>query len=364
MDPRYYRPARPHSRSRTEQMMFLRRRIVVGVGALVVLVALVWLLFGRSGSGTKPTAVGPKAGGGTTTSTAPPVAQLAVAAAPWQLTTALSRAVVLPLGSHLGVFGGLGPGSITSSAVTDIDPATGKGVKAATLPKPVHDAAGANIGAASFVFGGGAATESASVQKMVVDAAGKAGVTLAGTLPTKRADLVAVPTAAGVVVLGGFDGTHWLASVLQTTDGTTFTTIAQLTTPVRYPAATVAGNTLYVFGGELTGSQADATVIQAIDLQSHAVSVAGQLPGGLSHASAATLNGVIYLFGGRSGGHTLDTVSTFDPRNGQLQTVGHLPAPTSDMGVTTIDQTVYLVGGETSAGRQVNSVFIARLGGG
>jgi len=342
--------------------MFRRRRIAVGAAGVVALL-VIFLLFGPR-SGSTPTAVGTKPVTGTTTTTAPPPPQLVVTAAPWQLASAVAREVVLPLGSHLGIFGGLGPGSVTSSAVTDIDPATGKAVKAATLPKPVHDAAGANIGSASFVFGGGAATESASVQRLVLDAAGKATVSVVGSLPTKRADLVAVATGGGVVVLGGFDGTHWLASVLQSGDGSTFTTIAQLTTPVRYPAVAVADNKLYVFGGELTGSQADATVVQAIDLQTHAVSVAGQLPGGLSHASAATLNGVMYLFGGRSGGHALDTVSSFDPKTGQLQTVGHLPAATSDMGLALLDQTVYLVGGETTAGHQVTSVVTARLGGG
>jgi len=342
-------------------MVFARRRIAVATALLVVLAVLFLILRGSPGS--KPTVVAPKPAARTTTTTAP--VQLTVAAAPWQLTTAVSRAVVLPLvvpgGTHIGLFGGLGPGSITSSAITDIDPATGKAVKVATLPKGVHDAAGAGIGSASFVFGGGAATESAGVQKLSIDAAGKATTSTAGTLPTKRADLVAVAAGGRVIVLGGFDGTHWLPSVLETTDGSTFTTIAQLTTPVRYPAVTVADNKIYVFGGELTGSQADATVVQAIDLETHAVTVAGQLPGGLSHASAATLNGVMYIFGGRSGGQAVDVVSAFDPRTGQLRTVGHLPAPTSDMGIATVGQTTYLVGGETSAGKQVNTVFSAKL---
>jgi N-acetylneuraminic acid mutarotase len=350
-----------YGRSRDQQMIFMRRRIMVAVVALVLLAVVVLLL--NRGSKGKPNSVGPTS---TTTvrgtsTTAPP--QLVVSAAPWQLPAALSREVVLPLGSGLALFGGLGTGNKTNANLIAVDPTNGKNVTLGLLPHPVHDAAGATIGTTLYVFGGGAATEAAFVQAFTFDQNNKSKPSTVGSLPAKRADLATASASGSVFLVGGFDGKVWLPGVLETSDGTTFTTIAQLSTPVRYPAAAALNGKLYVFGGEVSPSQADATTIQQIDLQSHAVTIVGQIAGGLSHAVATNLNGVVYVFGGRSGGHAVDTVSVFDPVSGQLQPVGHLPAPTSDMGIATLNQTVFLVGGENDAKKEVSTVFTARLGG-
>jgi N-acetylneuraminic acid mutarotase len=130
---------------------------------------------------------------------------------------------------------------------------------------------------------------------------------------------------------------------------------------VRYPAVAVLGHTLYVIGGELPGNRADATIVQAIDLNTHVATVVGQLAAGLSHAVAATVHGVVYVFGGRSGGHAVDAIEALDPSNGGLQSVGHLPVATSDMGVVTIGDAAYVLGGEGDKGQPVASVVIARV---
>ncbi len=349
-----------YSRSREQQMTFMRRRIGVGLVALVLLAVIALVLTRSSG---KKTVVGPKTTvtTGATVTTTP--AHLVVATEPWQLPSAVSREVVLPLGGGLTLFGGLGTGNRTNPNIVALDPANGKNVTLAALPQPVHDAAGAVIGGTQFVFGGGAATESAAVQAFNYDPTTKAKPTVVASLPAKRADLSTAASADGKVYLaGGFDGKKWLPDVLETSDGKTFASIAQLSTPVRYPASAVLNGKLYVFGGEVSPNQADATVIQEVDLQTHAVNVVGQIAGGLSHAVAATLNNVVYVFGGRSGGHAVDTISAFDPASGQLQPVAHLGTPTSDIGLAVLNQAVYLVGGENDAKKEVATVFVARLG--
>ena len=344
--------------------MFLRRRIIAGVVVLGVPLVLIYLLTrgGGGGSGVGTSSTTTTTGAAATTTTVAP--QLTVAAATWHLSAPLSRVTVLPVNGNLAVFGGRTSANTTSKSVIQIDPATGIGQEVAQLPTPVHDAAGAVIGGSYFIFGGGSTALSAAVQEFVPTApANKLTGSVVAQLPSRRADMVAASATGQVLVVGGFDGTKWSAGILKTSDGTAFTTVAQLLTPVRYPAAAVLNGKVFVVGGEIAPNGSDSPAVQQIDMQTYAMTAVGQLPAGLSHAVAATVNGAIYVFGGRSGGHALDGISVLDPATGQLRLVGHLPTPTSDMGIAVIGQTVYLVGGEGDSGRPVATVFIARFGG-
>ncbi len=350
------------SRSPAMRRVYLRRRIVAAV-VLLGIPLLIYVVATRGGgkgaganvaTGHTTTTTASRA----TTTTAPP--QLVVAATTWSLPEALSRSVVLPVNADVGVFGGLTTGA-TSGHVYQIDPTSGTATLMGTMPSPVHDSAGAVIVGGWFVFGGGAATETASVQHFTVSTPNHMTGSVVGDLPTKRADLVTVTANSHTYIVGGFDGNKWLPQVLDTTDGSAFNTVAQLAPPVRYPAAAAVNGKLYVIGGELSPNQADATAVQAIDLQTNAVTQLGPLPTALSHAAAATLNGTIYVFGGRTGGHSIDTISVLNTTTGQLQPVAHLPAARSDMGVGVVGQTVYLVGGEGDNGKPVTTVFTAHL---
>ncbi len=360
MPPPWMRPS-GMSRSPAMQRIYLRRRIVAGVVVLGIPILVIILLTKGGGGGG-----GSKVGTGATTTTSPRATTtvpptLVVAATSWHLPIPLARSVVLPVNTNIGVFGGLTTAA-TSKTIYQIDPVTGIATNVGSLTAAVHDAAGAVIGSNYYVFGGGAATESAAVQQFGFSNSDHMIGTAIGNLPAKRADSAAVTVNGQVYLVGGFDGKQWLADVLSTTDAKSFTPQAQLNPAVRYPAVAVLNNKLYVIGGELSPRQADATTIQQIDLQSFAVANLSPLPVGLSHASAATLNDTIYVFGGRSGGHAIDTISVLNPTTGQLQVVSHLPTPRSDMGVTVVGQTVYLVGGEGDTAKPVNTVFTVRLG--
>jgi N-acetylneuraminic acid mutarotase len=347
-------------RSPAQQRIFMRRRIVAGVVVIgIPLVIVILLTQGGGGGGSNAST-----GRGTTTSTPGPTTtvapQLVVAATSWHLPVPLSRSVILPLNTNVGVFGGLTTGA-TNKNVYEIDPGTGIGTAIGTMPTPVHDAAGAVVGSDYFVFGGGSATETAAVQKFTFSNSNHLTGSNVTNLPAKRADLAAASVNGQIYLVGGFDGKSWLPSAVSTTDGMSFTSFAQLNPPVRYPAVAALSGKLYVIGGELSPKQADATTIQQIDLQSGAVTALSPLPVGLSHAAAAVLNNTIYVFGGRSGGHAIDTISVLNPSTGQLQAVGQLPAPRSDMGVALVGQQVFLVGGEGDNGKPVNTAVSVRL---
>ncbi len=357
--------AAANRRSPAMQKIYLRRRIVAGVIALGIPLIIIFVVTRGGGGGG-----GTKVGTGATTTTSPAATttlppQLVVAATTWHLPIPLSRQAVLPVSTNLAIFGGSTTGA-TSKNVYQIDPVTGSTTTLGTMATPVHDAAGAVIGSNYYVFGGGGTTETAAVQQFTFTNSAHLTGSVITNLPAKRADSVAVTVNGQTFLVGGFDGKQWLPSVVATSDGMTFTTVAQLSPAVRYPAAVALNGKLYVIGGELSPNHADATAVQQIDLQSFAVTKLAPLPAGLSHAAAAVINGKIYVFGGRSGGHAIATISTLNPTTGELQPTGMtLPAARSDMGVAVVGpivgQTVYLVGGEDTNNKPVNTVVSVRL---
>ena len=129
-----------------------------------------------------------------------------------------------------------------------LDPRSGTVTAAGSLADVVHDGAGAQIGATSFVFGGGSPNTFATVQSL--GARPRRTGTVAGQLPQPRSDLAAATIGRTVYLVGGYDGTTYEPSVLATDDGTHFATAATLKVPVRYPAVVALAATLFAFGGQ------------------------------------------------------------------------------------------------------------------
>ena len=71
---------------------------------------------------------------------------LQVTPAAYQLPAGISREVVLARGSDLLIIGGLNQRSVTTSAITELNPVTGRTTRAGRLADPSHDAAGALLG--------------------------------------------------------------------------------------------------------------------------------------------------------------------------------------------------------------------------
>jgi N-acetylneuraminic acid mutarotase len=160
-------------------------------------------------------------------------------------------------------------------------------------------------------------------------------------------------------VLGGFDGQSPSASVLQTTSGQSFTRVARLPTPVRYTAAATTGDKIYLFGGELADGS-DTNQIQEYDLATERAVVAGHLPDGVSHASAITLDGTIYLLGGRVNGAASDRILRFDPSRNVVVPAGRLPEPVFDGAAGTFGGRGYLLGGLGASDAPLSSVIELR----
>jgi N-acetylneuraminic acid mutarotase len=140
--------------------------------------------------------------------------------------------------------------------------------------------------------------------------------------------------------------------VWATRDGRTFTTVARLPQPVRYPAVAAVGSDLYVFGGLISGGEYNGTFsreIQRIAFPGGSARIVGRLPTPLAHAMAAVSGGRAYVIGGSAPGGPSNQVCRFNPATGRTELTGRLPRPLTDAAVATIGNTAYLLGGISAA---------------
>ena len=299
---------------------------------------------------------------------APPVLDAAESGLlPWHLAAPLSREVVVP-GSpgELIVLGGLTSAGTSASGAHALGTAIGTARRIGTLSAPLHDAAGVTSGGRTLVFGGGSPVTVSTVQAF--SGAGTARVT--GSLPAPRSDAAAVTIGGTAYVVGGYDGSKPDASVLATMDGRTFTTVAALPVPVRYPAVTALDGVIYAFGGQaITGADAGAAVnvIQAVDPARRTATVVGRLPEPLAGAVAVTVEGEVFVAGGDSpgarrptpglgttqlsgaGGSAVSAIWAFDPVTRRLLLAGRLQVPVSHAAAAVTGSTAWIVGGESGS---------------
>ncbi len=293
------------------------------------------------------------------TSTPPATVGISASGETWTLPAAVSRPVVLPDRSGFVLLGGLATGDTSTSRVVQVDPATGDSKVAGNLALAVHDAAGAAIDGRLFVFGGGSTSTVPMVQAWTAGPA-----TEVARLPDARSDLSAATLDGTTYIAGGFDGSVMTPDVLATTDGESFRPVARLAIPVRYAAVAGLGSTLWVVGGVTStseGGTTDTDAVQKVDLVSGQVTVAGQLPQPMGHATALVLGGEIFVLGGRSGTTPSATIFRLNPDSGALTLAGQLPRAVSDAGSVVVDGIGYLVGGEiTGPAAPLDTVVVLR----
>ncbi len=347
-----------------------RRRRTAAVVLLLVLVVVGVAFASCSGSSSAPpptTAAHTAAdtAGHATGSSGPPSIEAGVE--PWQLAAPVSRESVVSDGSGLVALGGLAASGASVATVTTIDPKSGAMTAAGTLADPVHDASAASLGHSTYVFGGGSPDTVATVQSVRTPAVPPSGPqpgSVVGSLPAPRSDLATATTTgsnrrgpATAFVVGGYDGTTWLPSVLATTDGTRFSTVADLPVPVRYPAVVADAGLLYVFGGQTASAGTSTTAtddIQMLDPASHRATIVGHLPQALFGAAAFLIGGTVYIAGGQvPSGPTLTQIDAFVPSSRRVLNAGLLPQAEAFGGYATVGSGAkaigYVLGGEVAA---------------
>jgi Kelch motif len=128
---------------------------------------------------------------------------------------------------------------------------------------------------------------------------------------------------------------------------------ARLPNPVQDPAATaLPGGGALLLGGL---DQADTSVATIVRVHDGTARASGALPAALHDATAATVAGHAYLFGGGNLGSSAAIL-----RGGHVR-AGELPVAASDVAAATVGDTVYVVGGFDGA-QALNTIVAWRPG--
>jgi Kelch motif protein/putative pyrroloquinoline-quinone binding quinoprotein len=323
-----------------------RRRLVFPIGNLALVAVAIAISAGSGGGGSsKP-------------GSASAVRKVLVAHLSNPLPASISGESVVAAKKGPLILGGLDSSSSSASGVFLLDSASGKLSEAGSLTGPLHDSAATLLGERVLVFGGGTEASTDAVQAL----SAPGGIVAAGTnaeatgrLPTVRSDLSAVTIGATAYVLGGYDGSKPIDSVLATSDGSTFSQVARLPAPGRYLAVTALGGRIYAFGGEAaSGSASDA--IREVDPGAGTARIVGHLPAAVSHASAVALGGDVYVLGGEAGGSPTSQIWRFDVAKKTVSAAGRLPQPISGAAAATVGSSAYLIGGTGSGQAPLGTV--------
>lgn len=250
-------------------------------------------------------------------------------------------------GTRFVLLGGL-TAADTSSDQVIVGTGTSASVRA-VLPNAQHDAQAAPLAGQVYLFGGGQFTQYDHI--LAFDPSSD-HVSMAGSLPTAASDVAVAGGPSTAYVVGGFDGVHWLNTVLAYTPHHPVHVLAHLPVALRYAAAAVIGHELLVAGGS-TPTGASRTVYR-VDLKTGSVRALGQLPTPLTHAGAGSLEGEMYLVGGRGAVVTARSSAVYgiNPVTGRVHLVGHLPSPLSDEAVVSASGHLLVAGGAGAGGTQ------------
>jgi Kelch motif protein len=337
-------------------MSATRQRGLVRLAVLVAsLAGLLYLIHGVGG-GSSPTSETGLVRGSAGGDTGPPPKRLTARTLSQHLPTPVHGEAVTPVPDGLLAIGGADRSDTSLDSISHMD-THGRVTPAGTLSAPLHDLAAATLGGTTYSFGGGASSTVDTVQKLTTGGTAQP----VGHLPAPLSDLSATAVAGGMYILGGYDGKSPSASVFQTLDGRNFTRVARLPTPIRYTAMATLSDKVYAFGGELANGQ-DTNDIQEYDIGTEKAVVAGHLPQPLSHAAAVTLNGSIFVLGGRRGGSGSDQILRFDPDHNTVVPAGRLPSPLFDGAAGVAGGTAYLMGGVGAGGTSTDSIVALHPG--
>ncbi|MBV8999491.1 MAG: hypothetical protein JO304_10545 [Solirubrobacterales bacterium] len=263
----------------------------------------------------------------------------------WPATAAVGRRVLL--------MGGLDQ---ATASVDDIISASPRSIqRVGTLPYAVHDAAGASLGGHAYLFGGG---EPSFSDILSVDSTGHANV--AGHIPAAASDVAAGVIGGTVYVVGGYTGTVPLDTIVAWSGSGTGRVVGHLPHPVRYAAVAAINNQLIIAGG--TSGDVATREVYSFDPPTGNVRQIGLLPRELTHAVGATLDGRVYVIGGRGGlqGTQTNAILSVDPATGRVRPAGRLPVGLSDVGAATIAGGVMVAGGRESSGELSRQVYMLR----
>jgi len=158
-------------------------------------------------------------------------------------------------------------------------------------------------------------------------------------------------------VIGGFNGTAELDTIVAFTPGSAPTVVATLPATLRLATAAAVGGEVYVIGGETAGV-ASSTVYR-FNPTAKTVTVFTHLPHARDREAAATLGGHIFVLGGLNTATGLRTraIYAISPSSGAVHLAGILPLALSDLAATSTASQIIAAGGINSAGVAATPIY-------
>jgi hypothetical protein len=254
------------------------------------------------------------------------------------------------------LLGGLDAEDTSIAAITELA-ADAQGTTAtdtgARLPEAQHDAQAANLGGNVYVFGGG---QFSSYDHILRFDPASGRVSVVGHLPQPASDVAVTSIGNTAYIVGGYNGREALDTILAWRLGRNPTIVGHLPTGLRYAAVAATGSKVIIDGGSTEAGVSRA--ILSFDPATGRVIQIGSLPHPLTHASAVSLGGAVYVIGGRGStpGSQTSAILAIDPGSGRVQTAGALALPLSDASVAAVGGQIVLAGGRSPAGTQA-SIF-------
>jgi hypothetical protein len=320
-----------------------RRRGLARLGALLVAIAVVVVLVvSLGGSSTAPPAVPTRV-----------VIHMRTASLGTLPAAVQDAAIAAPAGGPLLLLGGIRSSQASTASVLSIRGGSAK--IAGTLPEAQHDAQAAALGRAVYVFGGGVTADYDHI--LAVNRSGSDARPI-GRLPRGQSD-VGVATIGGTAyIVGGYDGAEPLDTIVAWRPGGAAKVVARLPFGLRYAAVAAVDGKLVIAGGTLADGVSEA-ILTYDPAGDGSVTQTGVLPDPVTHASAAVLDGRVYVLGGRRtvAGKQTAAIVEIDPATMVATDVGALPAPLSDAAVAVSGGRIVVAGGESAAGAPVRTLL-------
>lgn len=291
------------------------------------------------------------------------VAQTGVAAPAGHWTTARSLPESLVdvqaavLGGKIYVAGGLSAHGQPSAHVYRYDPATDSWDRAADLPAPRHNMPLVVLGDTLYAVGGVSGTGFHAEQTLWAYRADAAAWQSRGSLPAPRGASAAAAIGRKLVVMGGIrrftDGGLAAAPAIYDPAFNSWVEVWPMPTPRDHLAAATVNGVVYVIGGRVFTPARNSDVVEVYDPTRY---LGGRwsrktpMPTARGALGAAVLDGMIHVLGGETAMAVFGTHEVYDPDKDTWTEAAPLPTPRHGAAVASLDGKIYVIGGGPEPG--------------
>jgi YVTN family beta-propeller protein len=215
-----------------------------------------------------------------------------------------------------------------------------------SLPAAFHDSAGAVIGNALYLFGGG---DSVGQLDAIWRVDSNGTTTTAGTLPAPSSDSIAATIDGTAYVVGGYTGTRWLDTIVAYSPTRGARTVAHLPVGVRYAAVGAARGHLIIAGGTTPTAHA-SRAIYSFDPVTATVTKVGDLTQPITHASAVGTGDEVIVAGGQNeASEPQAAIVAINAATDHVRDAGTLLTARSDAAFVDTNGRLLLIGGKAAS---------------